>query len=134
MLYMTFTRYEVRGCEYPHSGFVCGGAEWMDKHASHTEYMSFIDIIYDLGENEEYGISPPIYSRFNPIGRNGDKMLCFFTNEGLHRCEPIISKMLDLLRKNGAIIDTMRYVVKIPVTDPNLAYRDQYQAVIYIEE
>ena len=60
-------------------------------------------------------------------------MLCFFTNEGLHRCEPIIKKMLDILKKNGAVIDTLKYIVEIPVTDHNIAYRDQYQAIVYWE-
>ena len=54
---MELTRYEVRGCKYYHSGFVCG----------------------------------------------------------------------------GAVIDTLKYIVEIPVTDSNIIYRDQYQAIVYWE-
>ena len=133
MLYMELTRYEVRGCKHCHSGFVCGGAEWMENHGTNEEYLDFIGLMYDLGEDLDHGIDPPNFNEINYDERSGEKMLCFFTNEGLHRCEPIIKKMLDILRKNGAIIDTLKYIVEIPVTDSNIIYRDQYQAIVYWE-
>lgn len=134
MLYLEFTRYEVRGCKYSHSGFVCGGAEWMENHSTNEEYLDFIDLMYNLGEDKDHGIDPPSFNEIQFNGRSGEKMLCFFTNEGLRRCEPIISKMLDLLHKNGATIDTLKYIVEIPISDMNVAYRDPYQAIIYIED
>ena len=92
-------------------------------------YVNLLAVIdsYSIGDN------PPNFNEINYDGRSGEKMLCFFTNEGLHRCEPIIKKMLDILRKNGAVIDTLKYIVEIPVTDSNIVYRDQYQAIVYWE-
>lgn len=133
MLYMELTRYEVRGCKYYHSGFVCGGAEWIDKHGTIEDYTDFLDLMYALGVDEDHGIDPPNFNEINYDGRSGEKMLCFFTNEGLRRCEPIIKKMLDILRKNGAVIDTLKYIVEIPVNNSNIVYRDQYQAIVYWE-
>ena len=133
MLYMELTRYEVRECKYCHSGFVCGGAEWMENYGTNEEYLDFIGLMYDLGEDPDHGFNPPNFNEINYDGRSREKMLCFFTNEGLHRCEPIIKKMLDILRKNGAVIDTLKYIVEIPVTDSNIVYRDQYQAIVYWE-
>lgn len=132
---IAFTRFEVEGLQYPHSGIVCGGAEFMESITDRPfnrpgDLVVFHDLIDALGESEVHGINPPDFKVVAECGKPTEDLLCFFTNEGLQRCKPLINEMLDILRRNGAIIDTLHYIADEPI-DENIVYQDKYQAVIY---
>lgn len=132
---IAFTRFEVEGLQYPHSGIVCGGAEFMESITDRPfnrpdDLVVFHDLIDALGESEVHGINPPDFKVVAECGKPAEDLLCFFTNEGLQRCKPLINEMLDILRRNGAIIDTLHYIADEPI-DENIVYQDKYQAVIY---
>ena len=137
---MNFIRYELRECEYPHSGIVCGGSEYIEKlnkegKVSGKDADDFYNLLCELEADRPYGIPTPDYAAIeNKVAITGhsdsSKWLCFFTNEGLQRCKPLINGMLDILRRNGAIIDTLHYIADEPI-DENIVYQDKYQAVIY---
>ena len=141
---MYYTRYELQECEYPHSGIVCGGSEYienLDKEGriSETDFNTFYDLIDELEYGRPYGIPAPDYAAIeNKVAITGhsdsSKWLCFFTNEGLQKVQPVINGMMDILERNGGTIDKLFYVNDDDFPDHLVLYQDRYQAVIYWED
>ena len=141
---MNFVRYELRECEYPHSGIVCGGSEYIEKlnkedKVSRKDTDDFYNLLCELEADRPYGIPTPDYAAIeNKVAITGhsdsSKWLCFFTDEGLQKVQPVINGMMDILERNGGTIDNMIYISNDSLWDDKILYQDRYQAVIYWED
>lgn len=141
---MNFIRYELRECEYPHSGIVCGGSEYIEKlnkegKVSGKDADDFYNLLCELEADRPYGIPTPDYATIeNKVAITGhsdsSKWLCFFTNEGLQKVQPVINGMMDILERNGGTINKMIYISNDSLWDDKILYQDRYQAVIYWED
>lgn len=141
---MNFVRYELRECEYPHSGIVCGGSEYIEKlnkegKVSEKDVDDFYNLLCEFEVDRPYGIPTPDYATIeNKVAITGhsdsSKWLCFFTNEGLQKVQPVINGMMDILERNGGTIDKIIYISNDSLWDDKILYQDRYQAVIYWED
>lgn len=141
---MYYTRYELRECKYPHSGIVCGGSEYIEKlnkegKISGKDADNFDNLLCEFEADRPYGIPTPDYAAIeNKVAITGhsdiSKWLCFFTNEGLQKVQPVINGMMDILQRNGGTIDKMVYISNDSMWDDKILYQDRYQAVIYWED
>lgn len=141
---MNFIRYELRECKYPHSGIVCGGSEYIEKlnkegKVSGKDADDFFNLLCELEIDRLYGIPTPDNATIeNKVAITGhsdsSKWLCFFTNEGLQKTQPVINSMMDILQRNGGTIDKMVYISNDSLLDDKILYQDRYQAVIYWED